>query len=124
MVVEKSFYNFSSLDLYGDEVLSRQLLIDFAIQAEDGYYPGNGSCPAEGQQAPPGYACASSNSFCVNGTSSDRYLCHCKEYYEGNPYVTNGCQGIYTKIYTDQLIWNGDNNILHMYIFKYIYILK
>ncbi|KAM0890619.1 hypothetical protein ACQ4PT_026922 [Festuca glaucescens] len=101
MVVENGFYNFSSLDLYGDEVLSKKFprgvpfVIDFAIMADDTYYPGNGSCPSEGQQVPPGYACASSNSFCANATSlDDRYLCHCKEYYEGNPYVTNGCQDI------------------------------
>ncbi|KAM0920580.1 hypothetical protein ACQ4PT_007412 [Festuca glaucescens] len=100
MVVENGFYNFSAPDLYGDEVLSKKFprgvpfVIDFAVMADDTYYPGNGSYPVEGQQAPPGYACASSNSFCANGTSSDRYLCHCKEYYEGNPYVPDGCQDI------------------------------
>lgn len=103
MVVENSFYNFSSLDMFGDEVLSKKFprgvpfIIDFGIMADDPYYPGNGSCPSGSQQTPPGpgYACASSNSFCANATfSSDRYLCHCKEYYEGNPYVTNGCQDI------------------------------
>jgi hypothetical protein len=105
MVVENSFYNFSSLDMYGDEVLSKKLqrgvpfIIDFAIMADvqEGY-PKNGTCPAEGQQAPRGNACASSNSFCTNVTYSNgyydsKYLCHCKEYYEGNPYVTDGCQG-------------------------------
>ncbi|XP_051220872.1 wall-associated receptor kinase 2-like [Lolium perenne] len=100
MVVENGFYNFSSLDLSGYEVLSKKFprgvpfVIDFAIIADDGY-TGNGSCPVEGRKAPPGYACASRNSFCANNTyDSERYLCHCKEYYEGNPYVTNGCQDI------------------------------
>jgi hypothetical protein len=105
MVVENSSYKFSAEDLYGDEVLSRKFprgvpfVIDFGIMADvqEGY-PKNGTCPGEGQQAPRGNACASSNSYCTNVTTSagnylEKYVCHCKEYYEGNPYVTDGCQG-------------------------------
>ncbi|CAM0875486.1 unnamed protein product [Alopecurus aequalis] len=101
MVVENSFYNFTSADMYGDEVLSKKFergvpfVIDFAIMAYREFYGGNGSCPAPGQQAPPGYACASSNSFCTNAsTSAYSYRCSCMENYEGNPYVADGCQDI------------------------------
>jgi hypothetical protein len=92
MVVETSWYNFSTPELYGYEVLPKKLqrgvpfVLDFAIL--------NGSCPAKGQQPPPGYACASSNSFCTN-TNTTGYVCHCIQGYEGNPYITNGCQGTY-----------------------------
>ncbi|KAK1691956.1 hypothetical protein QYE76_008653 [Lolium multiflorum] len=91
MVVETSWYNFSTPELYGYEVLPKKLqrgvpfVLDFAIL--------NGSCPAKGQQPPPGYACASSNSFCTN-TNTTGYVCHCIQGYEGNPYITNGCQDI------------------------------
>jgi hypothetical protein len=89
--------NFSSLDMYGDEGVP--FIIDFGTMADvqEGY-PNNGTCPAEGQQAPRGNACASSNSYCTNVTTSaryylEKYVCHCEDNYEGNPYVTNGCQG-------------------------------
>uniref|UniRef100_A0ACD5W7C7 Uncharacterized protein n=1 Tax=Avena sativa TaxID=4498 RepID=A0ACD5W7C7_AVESA len=116
MVVENSFYNFSSLDMYGYEVLSKKFqrgvpfVIDFAILTDyPPYFPGNGSCPAESQQAPPDYACASSNSFCTNATLDGRsYLCNCMEYYEGNPYVTNGCQDIDECKYPDLYPCHGD----------------
>uniref|UniRef100_J3L8J1 EGF-like domain-containing protein n=1 Tax=Oryza brachyantha TaxID=4533 RepID=J3L8J1_ORYBR len=87
MVVESSWYNFSTPDLYGYEALSTKLqrgvpfVVDFAVMAGQ-----NGSCPAEGQQPPPGYACASDHSICTNtSTSGDRYVCQCKQYYEATP---------------------------------------
>ncbi|KAF7061568.1 hypothetical protein CFC21_068251 [Triticum aestivum] len=94
MVVEKSRYVFSTPDLYGDTLLmeSFPVVLDFAIV-------GNASCPAKGQRPPPDYACASSNSYCVNATVglsgyALSYVCKCSEYYEGNPYIANGCRDI------------------------------
>ncbi|KAG2640445.1 hypothetical protein PVAP13_2KG098000 [Panicum virgatum] len=73
MVVEDSWYNFSTADLYGNTSNK------------------NAKCPAKGQQPPPDYACVSGNSSCADVTNG--YVCKCLEHYEGNPYIPNGCQG-------------------------------
>ncbi|KAK1613811.1 hypothetical protein QYE76_019328 [Lolium multiflorum] len=91
MLVEKSWYNFSTTDMSSYEVMSNKysrgvpLVIEFAIR--------NGTCPAAGQQPPKDYACLSSSSYCANATSGEGYICKCAEHYDGNPYVPNGCQG-------------------------------
>ncbi|XP_037439288.1 wall-associated receptor kinase 1-like [Triticum dicoccoides] len=90
MVVQSSWYNFSTPDLYGYEALSGRLargvpaVLDFAIR--------KGTCPPDGQQPPAGYACVSGNSSCSNEARG--YVCKCSEHYHGNPYITNGCQDI------------------------------
>ncbi|XBJ20188.1 hypothetical protein VPH35_011049 [Triticum aestivum] len=92
MLVEKSWYNFSTPDLYGNMTLLKKnprgvtLVLDFAA--------GNTSCPAEGQPRPPGYACVSGNSSCVNATVAPGYICRCWDHYAGNSYITHGCQDI------------------------------
>ncbi|PVH63566.1 hypothetical protein PAHAL_2G056300 [Panicum hallii] len=88
MVVEDSWYNFSTADLYGNTSnrfpRGVPYVIDFAIR--------NAKCPAKGQQPPPDYACVSGNSSCADVTNG--YVCKCLEHYEGNPYIPNGCQDI------------------------------
>uniref|UniRef100_A0A0E0QWW2 Protein kinase domain-containing protein n=1 Tax=Oryza rufipogon TaxID=4529 RepID=A0A0E0QWW2_ORYRU len=90
MAVEKSWYNFSLQDLYGYGALERKfprgvpLVLDFAIR--------NDSCPADGMTLPT--ACRSDNSRCVNATYGPGYLCKCKDGFDGNPYIPNGCQDI------------------------------
>ncbi|KAK1613840.1 hypothetical protein QYE76_019357 [Lolium multiflorum] len=92
MLVETSWYNFSTTDLSGYEGLSNKLsrgaplVIEFAIR--------KGTCPAAGQRSPKDYACLSRNSYCANATSGEGYVCKCAEHYDGNPYVPNGCQDI------------------------------
>uniref|UniRef100_A0A453Q657 EGF-like domain-containing protein n=1 Tax=Aegilops tauschii subsp. strangulata TaxID=200361 RepID=A0A453Q657_AEGTS len=92
MVVESSWYNFSTPDMYGYEVLPKKyprgvpFVIDFSIP--------NGSCPAKGQPPPLDYACVSGNSSCANATSGQGYVCKCWDHYDGNPYIVNGCQDI------------------------------
>ncbi|RCV09845.1 hypothetical protein SETIT_2G062400v2 [Setaria italica] len=88
MVVEHSWYNFSTTDLYGNttDKFPRGVpyVIDFAIR--------NAICPEKGQQTPLDYACLSGNSSCADVTNG--YICKCLEHYEGNPYIPNGCQDI------------------------------
>ncbi|CAL5066718.1 unnamed protein product [Urochloa decumbens] len=88
MLVENSWYNFSTADLYGNttDKFPRGVpnVVDFAVR--------NASCPAKGQQPPLDYACLSGNSSCADVTNG--YVCKCLEHYEGNPYIPNGCQDI------------------------------
>jgi hypothetical protein len=111
MVVEKSWYNFSTADLYGNTIdkfpRGVPYVIDFAIR--------NAKCPADGQQPPLGYACVSGNSTCVDVTNG--YVCKCLEHYEGNPYIPNGCQG--NKYYIHVIIYICLNVCMCMY--NYIY---
>ncbi|KAF7092448.1 hypothetical protein CFC21_094930 [Triticum aestivum] len=95
MLVDKSWYNFSTPDMYGDKTLLKRfprgvpLALDFAA--------GDTWCPVEGQPLPPHYACVSGNSSCANVTieiDSPGYVCKCWDNYTGNPYIAHGCQDI------------------------------
>ncbi|PNT74643.1 hypothetical protein BRADI_1g19290v3 [Brachypodium distachyon] len=92
MMVERSWYNFSSEDMFGRMVLPNKyprgvpFVLDFAIR--------NRSCTAQGQQPPQDYACISGNSYCAKAPSGNGYVCRCQDNYDGNPYITNGCQDI------------------------------
>uniref|UniRef100_A0ACD6A8P5 Uncharacterized protein n=1 Tax=Avena sativa TaxID=4498 RepID=A0ACD6A8P5_AVESA len=94
MLVENAWYNYTRPDIDGNRTLFNKfpggvvpVVLDFAA--------GDTWCPGEGQPHPPGYACVHGNSSCVNTIRrTPGYICKCRDFYAGNPYIPNGCQDI------------------------------
>lgn len=63
------------------------LVLDWAIRDVNSCW--------EAKKSIDSYACASSNSKCVDSRNGPGYICHCSPGYKGNPYLGdhNGCQG-------------------------------
>ncbi|XVF37027.1 hypothetical protein REPUB_Repub19eG0110200 [Reevesia pubescens] len=87
-VAEESAYNFSNLDLRGFDLQNKEfpIILDWTI--------GNISCN-EAKKDTKNFACKE-NSECVDSenTSDSGYIYKCSDGYEGNPYLSNGCQDI------------------------------
>jgi hypothetical protein len=84
-VVKKGYFNFSSHYLYtlqDDETLP--MVLDWAI--------GNETC--EYAQTKSDFVCGR-NSACDDPDNGYGYRCKCKDGYDGNPYLPDGCQGTY-----------------------------
>ncbi|KAL1819131.1 hypothetical protein ACET3Z_014000 [Daucus carota] len=75
---------------------------------------GDKNC-TEARKDPASYACKHENTDCINGNQSGGYRCSCKEGYQGNPYISPGCQDINEceqKHDCQQLCINTDGNYI------------
>ena len=83
-VVEQGQFNFSSDYLRNISSEMLPMVLDWAI--------GNEKC-REATRNKTNFACKG-NSECHDLHSRDGYHCKCKQGYQGNPYLDDGCQGI------------------------------
>ncbi|TVU43526.1 hypothetical protein EJB05_10004, partial [Eragrostis curvula] len=109
-LVEASNFSFSAsyvtssafYDAYGGQP---PLLLDWALGQHD-------SC-AEAQRKPESFACVSSNSECLNSSNGPGYICNCSKGFQGNPYLLDGCQGIFVCILVVLIAFLGKEWIKH-----------
>ncbi|KAG4200849.1 hypothetical protein ERO13_A05G239700v2 [Gossypium hirsutum] len=85
-VAEDGAYNFSISDLYDENFSDKEfpMILDWTI--------GNQTC-AEAKMDQENYACKE-NSDCIDPENGPGYLCKCLDGFQGNPYLSQGCQDI------------------------------
>ncbi|XP_061336482.1 wall-associated receptor kinase 2-like [Gastrolobium bilobum] len=85
-VVKKGYYNFSSSHLEDFPYENVPLVVDWAVGNES-----NDTC--EKSRREPNYACKK-NSDCEDSATGYGYRCKCKQGYQGNPFLPDGCRDI------------------------------
>ncbi|XP_058110531.1 putative wall-associated receptor kinase-like 16 isoform X3 [Magnolia sinica] len=86
---EEDVFRFKPLDLEDTKLLERSRSIPVVID----WVIGNEGCEIARKNSST-FACVSENSDCYNSITGMGYLCNCSKGYEGNPYLTGGCQDI------------------------------
>ena len=85
-LVEEGSFNFSTADLIDLQKIDKvSTVLDWAV--------GNQTCE-EAQKNSTSYACKE-NSNCTKSDNGPGYRCYCSVGYRGNPYLPNGCYGIF-----------------------------
>ncbi|OAY82842.1 Wall-associated receptor kinase 3, partial [Ananas comosus] len=87
VLVEERAFEFHTSYITTGELYKRKLplMLDWAVR--------NKTC-LDARLNMTSYACVSEHSTCVDSANGPGYLCNCSDGYQGNPYLSHGCQDI------------------------------
>ncbi|KAM7490736.1 hypothetical protein LguiA_033657 [Lonicera macranthoides] len=89
-LADQDWYGFTSIDLadmFSVDTHMSPAVLDWVV--------GEDTCESFDLNSNKSYYACGENANCNNSTNGPGYICSCKSGYEGNPYLPQGCQGIY-----------------------------